>query len=102
MQNEPNLSVRLSGGRNRTRTCDPIDVNDVLYQSVLFNQPFVSPILSIFYYSGSEQESQLHEQPAFLLQSSCQVIGNFTSMLPDPLFATFCVDNAFALIATAR
>ena len=20
------------GGRNRTRTCDPIDVNDVLYQ----------------------------------------------------------------------
>ena len=21
-----------SGGRNRTRTCDPIDVNDVLYQ----------------------------------------------------------------------
>ena len=22
----------FSGGRNRTRTCDPIDVNDVLYQ----------------------------------------------------------------------
>ena len=22
----------LTGGRNRTRTCDPIDVNDVLYQ----------------------------------------------------------------------
>ncbi len=32
IRNEPNLSVRLSGGRNRTRTCDPIDVNDVLYQ----------------------------------------------------------------------
>ena len=31
IQNEPNLSVRLSGGRNRTRTCDPIDVNDVLW-----------------------------------------------------------------------
>ena len=23
---------RVCGGRNRTRTCDPIDVNDVLYQ----------------------------------------------------------------------
>ena len=23
---------RVFGGRNRTRTCDPIDVNDVLYQ----------------------------------------------------------------------
>ena len=23
---------RACGGRNRTRTCDPIDVNDVLYQ----------------------------------------------------------------------
>ena len=22
----------MFGGRNRTRTCDPIDVNDVLYQ----------------------------------------------------------------------
>ena len=26
------LSAEDSGGRNRTRTCDPIDVNDVLYQ----------------------------------------------------------------------
>ena len=26
------LSTEDSGGRNRTRTCDPIDVNDVLYQ----------------------------------------------------------------------
>ena len=23
----------MGGGRNRTRTCDPIDVNDVLYHS---------------------------------------------------------------------
>ncbi len=28
-----NLAIRgFGGGRNRTRTCDPIDVNDVLYQ----------------------------------------------------------------------
>ena len=26
------LSAEDCGGRNRTRTCDPIDVNDVLYQ----------------------------------------------------------------------
>ena len=26
------LFPRIFGGRNRTRTCDPIDVNDVLYQ----------------------------------------------------------------------
>ena len=26
------ISVSFGGGRNRTRTCDPIDVNDVLYQ----------------------------------------------------------------------
>ena len=26
------LFSRAYGGRNRTRTCDPIDVNDVLYQ----------------------------------------------------------------------
>ena len=26
------ISEFLGGGRNRTRTCDPIDVNDVLYQ----------------------------------------------------------------------
>ena len=26
------LFPRVCGGRNRTRTCDPIDVNDVLYQ----------------------------------------------------------------------
>ena len=25
-------SGECAGGRNRTRTCDPIDVNDVLYQ----------------------------------------------------------------------
>ena len=31
MQIEPNLSVRLLSGRNRTRTCDPIDVNDVYH-----------------------------------------------------------------------
>ena len=31
IQNKPILTVRLSSGRNRTRTCDPIDVNDVLY-----------------------------------------------------------------------
>ena len=28
----PGLSTWDFGGRNRTRTCDPIDVNDVLYQ----------------------------------------------------------------------
>ena len=28
----PDLSAWEIGGRNRTRTCDPIDVNDVLYQ----------------------------------------------------------------------
>ena len=28
------------GGRNRTRTCDPIDVNDVLYPCVQINQLF--------------------------------------------------------------
>ena len=26
------ISESFGGGRNRTRTCDPIDVNDVLYQ----------------------------------------------------------------------
>ena len=26
------MPSRFCGGRNRTRTCDPIDVNDVLYQ----------------------------------------------------------------------
>ena len=26
------ISGFFGGGRNRTRTCDPIDVNDVLYQ----------------------------------------------------------------------
>ena len=26
------ISSFFIGGRNRTRTCDPIDVNDVLYQ----------------------------------------------------------------------
>lgn len=26
------FGLHLFGGRNRTRTCDPIDVNDVLYQ----------------------------------------------------------------------
>ena len=25
------MPSRFYGGRNRTRTCDPIDVNDVLY-----------------------------------------------------------------------
>ena len=29
----PGLSTWDFGGRNRTRTCDPIDVNDVLYHS---------------------------------------------------------------------
>ena len=28
---------RACGGRNRTRTCDPIDVNDVLYPCVRFS-----------------------------------------------------------------
>ena len=33
-------NVGIHGGRNRTRTCDPIDVNDVLYQlshATIFN-----------------------------------------------------------------
>ena len=30
----------MFGGRNRTRTCDPIDVNDVLYLCGLFSQLF--------------------------------------------------------------
>ena len=29
---EPLIYKGSCGGRNRTRTCDPIDVNDVLYQ----------------------------------------------------------------------
>ena len=29
---EPLIYKGSRGGRNRTRTCDPIDVNDVLYQ----------------------------------------------------------------------
>ena len=29
---EPLIYKGSYGGRNRTRTCDPIDVNDVLYQ----------------------------------------------------------------------
>ena len=29
---ENEVFSRVCGGRNRTRTCDPIDVNDVLYQ----------------------------------------------------------------------
>ena len=29
---EPLIYKGSHGGRNRTRTCDPIDVNDVLYQ----------------------------------------------------------------------
>ena len=33
LTNEKTLENQgFSGGRNRTRTCDPIDVNDVLYQ----------------------------------------------------------------------
>ena len=32
------LSAEDCGGRNRTRTCDPIDVNDVLYPCVQINQ----------------------------------------------------------------
>ena len=32
------LSAEDSGGRNRTRTCDPIDVNDVLYPCGQINQ----------------------------------------------------------------
>ncbi len=33
MKEKPVFSGLLRfGGRNRTRTCDPIDVNDVLYQ----------------------------------------------------------------------
>ena len=31
-------SAEDCGGRNRTRTCDPIDVNDVLYPCVQINQ----------------------------------------------------------------
>ena len=39
-------TVRV-GGRNRTRTCDPIDVNDVLYQ--LSQQTiYVNRLLSFF------------------------------------------------------
>ena len=36
------LSAEDSGGRNRTRTCDPIDVNDVLYQLSHATMPFDS------------------------------------------------------------
>ena len=31
-------ACQACGGRNRTRTCDPIDVNDVLYPCVQINQ----------------------------------------------------------------
>ena len=36
------LFPRVCGGRNRTRTCDPIDVNDVLYQLSHATMPFDS------------------------------------------------------------
>ena len=32
------IPSRFCGGRNRTRTCDPIDVNDVLSARVTFVQ----------------------------------------------------------------
>ena len=37
---EPLIYKGSRGGRNRTRTCDPIDVNDVLYPCVQINQLF--------------------------------------------------------------
>ena len=37
---EPLIYKGSCGGRNRTRTCDPIDVNDVLYLCGLFSQLF--------------------------------------------------------------
>ena len=39
---EPLIYKGSRGGRNRTRTCDPIDVNDVLYQLSHATMPFDS------------------------------------------------------------
>ena len=42
------------GGRNRTRTCDPIDVNDVLYQ---LSQQTIGD-----FYEGTSRYYQLSQQ----------------------------------------
>ena len=41
----------FSSGRNRTRTCDPIDMNDVLYLCGLFNQLFFFFVLFVRIYA---------------------------------------------------
>ncbi len=63
---------RVCGGRNRTRTCDPIDVNDVLYQlshatlfrtflASLANRPEICLRLPIFDVNGlSALRQHLH------------------------------------------
>ena len=41
---EPLIYKGSRGGRNRTRTCDPIDVNDVLYQLSHATRIFCLPL----------------------------------------------------------
>ena len=47
-------NVGIHGGRNRTRTCDPIDVNDVLYQLSHATKLLHNDI----YFSIQEEKSQ--------------------------------------------
>ena len=55
------LSAEDSGGRNRTRTCDPIDVNDVLWA--------IGQVVKLKY--GCEHTSEALEIWAFFSFGAC-------------------------------
>ena len=59
----PGLSTWDFGGRNRTRTCDPIDVNDVLWA--------IGQVVKLKY--GREHTSEALEIWAFLCFGLCSL-----------------------------
>ena len=53
------MPSRFCGGRNRTRTCDPIDVNDVLYQlsHATLSELYWQSLLKMFVLLGELSEA---------------------------------------------